>query len=588
MRKFFTITAALLASVAMMAVVPAGTLNPANVPTDGWAGKATPAYVENGEWICFLPYEIYQSTQSWAACDKSGSTSATWSEVDPIPANTAWSGEVKAATVRDDNGGSNQKGAYYYRVTNVSEVAILAKSGSEGKRTVSLEAFELTGGVPGETAVQSATTEANSNTLVSISGLNTTNEYLVVVKQIKGGSKGNSDGNSNYYAVAFKTVTSSDPVLSVAPAEVTLAVTAALPEQSASVTFSGKNLAAGTYNLSVPNLAGLTVNPTSVTVGEDGNLNAAVAISYTSAVEVAANSTSISLTIGELTKTVTINYSATLVKEYMSSMNIEQLVLDNGTKYNITGAFDAAHIEYNNIDALDTLNDLEDKTNRNYAFLGLKLKKTDAKLAGWLQAGHTIKVRFGNVGANFLVRAAGMDSVCTAANFANTTVESANELSFTAPIDMYLEIICNSTKTLVIKQIMVDADIAPVTLPAPNAYLITIAESEHGSVTANWDNKKYRTPVGALVTLTVTPEEGYVCTSLTWNGTPLHDEVEGQPITFTMPAEEVEVVATFDTNFPTSVESSKAEKKAVKFIENGQLIIIKNGVKYDALGQIVK
>lgn len=588
MKKIFTFFAAVLASVSMMAVVPTGTLNPANVPTDGWAGKATPAYVENGEWICFLPYEIYQSTQSWAACDKSGSTSGTWSEADPIPANTAWSGEVKAATVRDDNGGSNQKGAYYYRVTNVSEVAILAKSGSDGKRTVSLEAFELTDGVPAETAVQSATTETNSNTLVSISGLNTANEYLVVVKQIKGGSKGNSDGNSNYYAVAFKTVASSDPVLSVAPAEVTLAVTAALPEQSASVTFSGKNLAAGTYNLSVPNLAGLTVNPTSVTVGEDGKLNAAVAISYTSAVEVAANSTSISLTIGELTKTVTINYSASLVKEYMSSMNIEQLVLDNGTKYNIKGAFDAAHIEYNNIDVLDTLNDLEDKTNRNYAFLGLKLKKTDAKLAGWLQAGHTIKVRFGNVGANFLVRAAGMDSVCTAANFANTTVESANELSFTAPIDMYLEIICNSTKTLVIKQIMVDANIAPVTLPAPNAYLITIAESEHGSVTANWDNKKYRTPVGALVTLTVTPEEGYVCTSLTWNGTPLHDEVEGQPITFTMPAEAVNVVAAFDTDFPTAIENGEAETKVVKFMENGQLMIRKNGVVYNAQGAVVK
>ena len=396
-------------------------------------------------------------------------------------------------------------------------------------------------------------------------------------------------GNADIVAVTFVGGTpSTDPILNVNPEEVTLNVTAAALNPSASVTFSGKNLAAGTYNLSLPNLAGLTVNPTSVTVGEDGKLNASVAISYTSAVEVAANSTSVSLTIGELTKTVTINYSASLVKEYMSSMNIEQLVLDNGTKYNIKGAFDAANIEYNNIDVLDTLNDLENKTNRNYAFLGLKLKKTDAKLAGWLQAGHTIKVRFGNVGANFLVRAAGMDSVCTAADFANTTVESANELSFTAPIDMYLEIICDSTKTLVIKQIMVDANIAPVTLPAPNAYLITIAESEHGSVTANWDNKKYRTPVGALVTLTVTPEEGYVCTSLTWNGTPLHDEVEGQPITFTMPAEEVEVVAAFDTDFPTTIENGEAETKVVKFMENGQLMIRKNGVVYNAQGAVVK
>ena len=50
---------------------------------------------------------------------------------------------------------------------------------------------------------------------------------------------------------------------------------------------------------------------------------------------------------------------------------------------------------------------------------------------------------------------------------ANTTVESANELPFTATEDTYLEIICNSTKTLVVKQIMLDEDIQAVTLPDP-------------------------------------------------------------------------------------------------------------------------
>lgn len=379
-----------------------------------------------------------------------------------------------------------------------------------------------------------------------------------------------------------------DPVLAVNPESVTLNVTAAVPAPSAKVTFSGKNLAAGTYNLSVPDLAGLTVSPASVTVGEDGKLNAEVTISYTSAVEVAAASTSVDLTIGALTKVVVVNYSATLTKKYMQSINIEQLVLDNGTNYDIRAAFDAANIEYNNIDALDTLNDLENKTNRNYAFLGLKMKKTDAKLAGWLKAGQTIKVRFGNVGANFKISAMGMDSTCTAENFANTSVESNKVLEFTAPIDMYLEIVCNSTKTLVIKQIMINQEIAPVVLPAPSAYLITIQAGEHGTVTATWENKQYRTPVGALVTLTPQPDEGYKTVSLTWNGTPLYDDHVGY-VTFTMPAEDVTVVAQFDTDFPTDVESIQStEINVKKRIVNGVLYIEKNGTLYNAQGGIVK
>jgi len=37
-------------------------------------------------------------------------------------------------------------------------------------------------------------------------------------------------------------------------------------------------------------------------------------------------------------------------------------------------------------------------------------------------------------------------------------------------------------------------------------------------------------------------------------------------------------------NFPTALSNTEVENKAVKFFENGQLVIIKNGVKYNALG----
>lgn len=37
-------------------------------------------------------------------------------------------------------------------------------------------------------------------------------------------------------------------------------------------------------------------------------------------------------------------------------------------------------------------------------------------------------------------------------------------------------------------------------------------------------------------------------------------------------------------NFPTAISNTAVESKAVKFFENGQLVILKNGVKYNALG----
>ena len=89
-------------------------------------------------------------------------------------------------------------------------------------------------------------------------------------------------------------------------------------------------------------------------------------------------------------------------------------------------------------------------------------------MACWLQAGHTINVRFGNVGGDFKVAVNGVEQTLTAADYANTSVESANVLSFTADEDALLEIKGSAgNKTLVIKQIMIDEPIADVVLPDP-------------------------------------------------------------------------------------------------------------------------
>ena len=580
MKKIFTIIAALMASVAMMAADfnPTAVYKVGDATTLGAQWKTglnnSVNYFESGDTVIFSPYVLYQSAatgwQEWTGCAGSGSTGTTWDAMGCFKGSSAWyTTSAKAATTRSTR-------QYFYNVTNCSDVLILVKSGSS--LTAMLSAYEMNAGVIDSASVVSNTYKSGSNGILSLEGLDITKTYRIVVNADK-------DSNAPFYEIAFVGPASTDPVLNVSPESVTLNVTAAVSNPSAKVTFSGKNLTAGEYGLQVPDLIGLTVAPTSVTVGEDGKLNAEVTISYTSNTDVAAGNTSVILTIGALSKSVTVNFSAALEKKYIKSINIEQFVLDNGTKANIGAAFDAANIEYANIDALDTLNDLEKKDNRNYAFLGLKMKKTDAKLAGWLKAGSTIKVRFGNVGANFKVTAAGQDSTCTADLFANATVESNKVLTLTAPADIYVEIICNSTKTLVIKQIMVDAEIASVVLPAPGAYMVNIGTYEHGSITAEWPNKKYRAPVGAEIKLIPAPEEGYKTVSLTWNGTQLYDEGTGY-VTFIMPAEDVTIDAIF--SLPTAIENNEVGTKAVKVMREGKLFIEKNGVLYNAQGVVVK
>jgi len=313
-----------------------------------------------------------------------------------------------------------------------------------------------------------------------------------------------SDGNGGQalicYEITYDDATpSTEPVLSVNPTEVTLELTAAKLSDVAYVTFSGKNLEPGEHSLTVPNLAGLRTDPAFVTVGADGKLNEQVAIAYSSDVDVPLGSTEISLAISNLEAKVTVNYSASFAKNYLSkSVNIEQWVLDNGKKTEeFKAVLEDANIEFADINELDSLND--EKPFRNEPYLGLKLKKQGARVACWIKQGDRIAVKFGML----------KDAVKIGVNGEYNELPASEESSAierTAAQDEYLEIITTSDKTIVLKQIMLNEDIAEVVLPG---------------------------------------------------------STEG-------------------------VEHIEAGAKAVKTIENGQLVIIKNGVKYNAVGTIVK
>ena len=90
-------------------------------------------------------------------------------------------------------------------------------------------------------------------------------------------------------------------------------------------------------------------------------------------------------------------------------------------------------------------------------------------------------------------------------------------------------------------------------------YYITIEEMEHGTVTAD----KTEAKAGVTVTLTVTPDEGYVLVAIYVNGV----EIEGT--TFEMPAEDVTITATFTAD---SLEDAiKAAEEAQAAAEAAQL-----------------
>lgn len=172
-----------------------------------------------------------------------------------------------------------------------------------------------------------------------------------------------------------------------------------------------------------------------------------------------------------------------------TSLNIEQLVLDNGKGYDIAGALTAAHIEYANINALDSLND--EKTNRNEPFLGLKLKTTGAYVEVGLDADDVLRVKFGNVGADVKINGVPV-----------AKADLATPYEYTATKQEYIRIETTSSSTVVLKQIMINQEIANVVLPEPIA---------------------------------------------------------------------------------TGINNLEAAK-AIKVIENGQIVIIKNGVRYNAVG----
>lgn len=265
-----------------------------------------------------------------------------------------------------------------------------------------------------------------------------------------------------------------------------------------------------------------------------------------------------------------VTFYAKFSKAYAESIDFEGMVINNGKSYDVKSALDAKYYDYKTIDALDSLNNAKGAA-RNEPYLGLKIKTKGGYLACNVLPGTTIRIKFGYVAADVLA-IAGTDTMTLEPND-----NKIADLEFPIMVETLVKLQTTTDKTVVIKQIQIDEPIATWMYP------ITYAEAEHGTVsgwTIAYPNEE--------VKVTFTPEEGYRTYSLTYNGAALHDDDKAGFVTFTMPAEAVTVAAEFLQEFPTAIENSEVEVKAVKVIRDGKLFIEKNGVLYDAQGTVVK
>ena len=357
-----------------------------------------------------------------------------------------------------------------------------------------------------------------------------------------------------------------NPKFNVDNASVDLDVAITNPNPSAKVKFTGKNLTDGTYNLTLTDVAGLSASPMQLTV-TDGLLNQEVTISYTSNVDVTAAVATLSATINEIEKSVTINYSAVTSgeKNYVTaSVNIEGSIVELGKTFATTNSLTAAGWEFAEINGNDSLNNSKGAL-RNESYLGVKFNaSTDAFVAGWIKEGDVLRAKFGNIPGAVLV----------SLNGGEPTELTAATYELTAAADTYVKFSPKTTGSkLVLKQLMLNETLAKVM----NA--VEYATAENGEV-SGW---KIAYP-GEKVTLTVTPAEGYQIASVTLDGDVL--VADGDVYSFDMPAKDVAVAATFSV--ATAIDNTDAAVKATKVLRDGQVLILRDGKFFNTLGVEVK
>lgn len=207
MKKIFFLAATLLCTLSSFASLnylePTATWTVGDVATldaNKWNSVTTKGYAVVGDWYVFSCYDLYKATkekQTWISYTASGSSTATWN------ANGIFQGESyyedtpdgKTCCTRSDR-------IYSYKVTNASALSLYCKANA-AEQTITVEVYD------GTTLAASAMTSTQGDTILNIKNLDKTKTYVVAV-----GGSGATDGkqNSYIYEIAFS-ISGEEPVI---------------------------------------------------------------------------------------------------------------------------------------------------------------------------------------------------------------------------------------------------------------------------------------------------------------------------------------------------------------------------------------
>lgn len=207
MKKIFFLAATLLCTLSSFASLnylePTATWTVGDVATldaNKWNSVTTKGYAVVGDWYVFSCYDLYKATkekQTWISYTASGSSTATWN------ANGIFQGESyyeekpdgKTCCTRSDR-------IYSYKVTNASALSLYCKANA-AEQTITVEVYD------GTTLAASAMTSTQGDTILNIKNLDKTKTYVVAV-----GGSGANDGkqNSYIYEIAFS-ISGEEPVI---------------------------------------------------------------------------------------------------------------------------------------------------------------------------------------------------------------------------------------------------------------------------------------------------------------------------------------------------------------------------------------
>ena len=155
----------------------------------------------------------------------------------------------------------------------------------------------------------------------------------------------------------------------------------------------------------------------------------------------------------------------------------------------------------------------------------------------------------------------------------HVAVDDNNQVVLTADVLCYNNTLYKVTLTV------------PGETPQPT-YAVTFAQPQNGTLVVKNEGVAIASgdefEAGVVLTVEATPADGYILSTLTAGGVDIIDAKR-----FTIVDAAVEVVATFVAD-PTGINNVEGNQRRIKAIENGQLFINVNGVRYNVNGARVK